>query len=342
MVHLKLTISKIAELAGVSKATVSRVINGSGYVSKETREKILEIIRKYDFVPDSKAVSLSKKKTSTIALILPATSGPFYGEVIRGVEEVLSNERYFILLIALDSGQNVSRSRERYISALREGRVDGAIIFDPIIGEKAVARISRSKIPVVFLLKDYRSFGMDCIMVDNFSGSVSMVKHLVEEHNYKNIAFIKGPSVSDDSEERFRGFVSSLKMHGLNIREDFVFSSDFTFEGGRRVFQRLKKVLNQIEAIFCGNDEMALGVIEEMKKEGIRPGKDVAVVGFDDAFWAEHIDPPLTTVHQPMYEVGKIAAQRILDRVENPNSFENPLKIVLQTKLIVRKSCGCG
>ncbi|OQX58754.1 MAG: hypothetical protein B5M49_01220, partial [Thermotoga sp. 4484_232] len=123
-----------------SKATVSRVINGSGYVSKETREKILEIIRKYDFVPDSKAVSLSKKKTSTIALILPATSGPFYGEVIRGVEEVLSNERYFILLIALDSGQNVSRSRERYISALREGRVDGAIIFDPIIGEKAVAR----------------------------------------------------------------------------------------------------------------------------------------------------------------------------------------------------------
>ncbi|HBT38798.1 MAG TPA: hypothetical protein DIT29_06280 [Pseudothermotoga sp.] len=341
VMFLKLTISQIAKLAGVSKSTVSRALNGSEYVSEKTKRRILEIIRKYDYVPDSKAVSLSKKKTFTVGLVLPSTSGPFYGEVIRGVEEVLSAKKYFTLLTILDSGQDVKQARKRYLSMIREKRVDGAIVFDPTVDKTTVHKLSESKIPIVFLLKDFQDFGIDSVMVDNLSGSARMVDHLVEVHGYKRIAFVKGPEVSDDSEQRFQGFVESLKRHNLCCDDLLVFNSDFTFEGGRKVFQELRKKLNKLEAIFCANDEMALGIIEEMKKEGIQIGKDIAVVGFDDAFWSAYIDPPLTTVHQPMYEVGKISAQRVLERINNPDVFKDPVKIMLQTQLVVRKSCGC-
>mgnify|MGYP000450988464 FL=1 len=339
---LKLTISQIAKLAGVSKSTVSRALNGSGYVSEKAKRKIQEIIRKYDYVPDSKAVSLSKKRTFTVGLVLPSTSGPFYGEVIRGVEEVLSARKYFTLLTVLDSGQDEKQARKRYLSMIREKRVDGAIVFDPTVDEGTVRKLSESKIPIVFLLKDFQTFGIDSVMVDNFTGSVFMVDHLVEKHGYKSMAFVKGPMVSDDSEQRFQGFVESLRRHGLCCDNLLVFSSDFTFEGGRKVFRELRKELSRLEAIFCANDEMALGIIEEMKREGIQVGQDIAVVGFDDAFWSGHIEPPLTTVHQPMYEVGKISAQRVLERINNPDVFRDPVKITLQTHLVVRKSCGCN
>ncbi|MCD6462595.1 MAG: LacI family DNA-binding transcriptional regulator [Thermotogae bacterium] len=339
---MKLTISQIAKLAGVSKSTVSRALNGSGYVSEKTKRKILEIIRKYDFVPDSKAVSLSKRRTFTVGLILPATSGPFYGEVIRGVEEVLAVKGYFTLLAIVDSGQSIEQARARYVSMIRERRMDGAIIFDPTIDSKTVERLARCKAPIVFLSKNLQKFGIDSIKVDNISGSVSMVKHLVEKHGYRRIAFVKGPEVSDDSIERFEGFLEAMHEHGLECDESLVFCSDFTLEGARKIFPQLKKHLNKIDAVFCANDEMALGIIDEMKKLGLYPGKDIAVVGFDDAFWARYIDPPLTTVHQPMYEVGKIAAQRILERISNPTLFKDPITIILQTKLIVRRSCGCS
>lgn len=338
---MKLTISRIAELAGVSKSTVSRALNNSGYVSEKTRKKIQEIVRKYDYVPDSKAVSLSRKRAFTIGLVLPSTSGPFYGEVIRGVEEVLAARRCFTLLTILDSGQSEKEARKRYLSMIREKRVDGAIVFDPTVDESTVHILSRSRVPIVFLSKDFQAFGIDSVTVDNFAGSLYMMNHLVKEHGYKKIAFVKGPTVSDDSEQRFQGFVESLRRHGLHYDERLIFSSDFTFEGGKKVFKELQWMLKELEVIFCANDEMALGIIEEMKKEGIRPGRDVAIVGFDDAFWSGHIDPPLTTVHQPMYEVGKISAQRVLEKSNNPEVFKDPVKITLQTRLVVRKSCGC-
>jgi len=343
VLQLKLTISYIAKLAGVSKATVSRVLNGTGYVSEETRRKILEIVKKYDYTPDSKAVSLSKKRTYTVGLVLPSTSGPFYGEVLRGVEEVLSQNRYFTLLMVLDSGKHISKTRERYVAALKEKRVDGAIIFDPTLNPEQLKKlkIHSLNLPIVFLLRDFHDLGFDSIMVDNRSASADLTRHLVKVHGYKKFAFVKGPKESEDSEERFRGFMGVLKESGLNVDDVLVFSSDFTYEGGRRIFQEIRPHLRSLEAIYCANDEMALGVIEELKGLNVRPGKDIAVVGFDDAFWAQHIDPPLTTVHQPMYECGKIAADRVLNRIENPDTFKNPVKILLKAELVVRKSCGC-
>ena len=336
---LKLTISQIAKMAGVSKSTVSRALNNTGYVAERTKQRIMEIVKKYGFVPDSKAVSLSKRRAFTVALVLPSASGTFYGELIKGVEEIMSKNGYFTLLSVLDSGSHVEEARERYISVMKQRRVDGAIIFDPAIDTDSVREILDGKVPVVFLLKDLYELGIDSLLVDNFSGAYAMTEHLIKVHGFKKLAFVKGSSVSEESEERFRGVVKALKNNGIDPENLLVFESDFTVEGGKEIFKDVKKHLEDIEAVFCGNDEMALGVIDEMKKIGVIPGKDIAVVGFDDDPWAPHIDPPLTTVHQPIYELGKIAAQRILEKIEKPPAL--PAKIMLSTSVVVRKSCGC-
>ncbi len=336
---MKLTISQIAKMVGVSKSTVSRALNNSGYVSESTRRRIMEIVEKYGYVPDSKAVSLSKRKAFTVGLVLPSASGPFYGELIKGVEEIMAENGYFTLLSVLDSGGRVERARERYINVIKQRRVDGMIVFDPTLDRDSARKIVEMKIPIVFLLKDLYDLGVDSILVDNFSGAYAMMRHLIEDHGFTKMAFIKGPKVSEDSEERFRGVIKALEDHGIDPDELLVYESDFTVEGGRRTFRALKKKLVDIEAIFCGNDEMALGVMDEMKKIGLVPGKDIAVVGFDDDPWAPYIDPPLTTVHQPMYELGKMAARRVLERMEKPS--ESPVKIMLSTSVVVRKSCGC-
>jgi LacI family transcriptional regulator len=333
---LKLTIAQIAKLANVSKATVSRALNGSGYVSEETRKKILEIVKKYDYVPDSKAVSLSKKKTNTIGIILPSVSGPFYGEVLKGAEEVLIHEGYFTLLVVLDSNNNIKKARERYLKVIREKRVDGAIIFDPMLDQKTAIRIVEYGVPVIFLVKVFKE--ADSVTIDNFSASVAMMEHLIKDHGYKNIAFVRGPETSIDSEERYKGYMFSVQKYGL---ETYVFNSDLTYEGGRKVFEKIKPFLKNLDAIFCANDEMALGIVKELKNEGIHPGEDIAVVGFDDAVWTPHIEPPLTTVHQPMYEYGKVAASRLLDRIRYPDTFQKPLTIKLNWEIVIRKSCGC-
>lgn len=326
-------------MAGVSKSTVSRAINESGYVSPESKEKILRIVKENDYVPDSKAINLSRNKTMTIGLVLPSTSGPFYGEVIRGVEEVLAMRKYFTLLTTLDSAKETSKARERYITLLREKRTDGIIVFDPEADEETLKNISDLKIPCVYMGKELSCEIFDTVLVDNFNGSSVMTEHLAKDHGYRKIAFITGPENSDDSTERLKGYLHSLKSNGIPFDKSMIFTGDFTMESGKKAFEKLIKL--GAEAVFAANDEMALGVIEEMKKHGLIPGKDMAVVGFDDAMWSRFIQPALTTVHQPMYSIGKLSARTVLDRLSAPEPPEKPVKITLRTKLMIRNSCGC-
>ncbi len=327
-------------MAGVSKSTVSRAINGSGYVSSELREKILRIVRENDYVPDSKAINLSKKKTMTIGLVLPSTSGPFYGEVIRGVEEVLAARKYFTLLTTLDSAKETSKARERYITILREKRTDGIIIFDPEADEETLKNVFKLKIPCVYMGRELSYDIFDTVLVDNFDGSSAMMEHLLKDHGYGRIAFITGPENSDDSTQRLKGYLYALKTNGMPVDKELVCTGDFTMESGKKLFEKLVKL--KAEAVFAANDEMALGVIEEMKKHGMVPGKDMAVVGFDDAMWSKFIQPALTTVHQPMYSIGKLAAKIVLDRLDTTEGSRDPMKIILHTKLMIRNSCGCS
>ncbi len=337
--HLKITINDIAKMAGVSKSTVSRALNGTGYISEEKRNKILQLVKTHNYFPDSKAVSLSKKKTMTVGLVLPAVSGPFYSEVIQGVEEVLSANKYFTLFMTFDSKAS-EKTRERYISLISSKRIDGIIIFDPEVDESTVERVVKFEIPAVYLGEDISGMNVDTILIDNFNGAYSMTEHLIKVHGHKKIAFITGPANSFDSAERFRGYKYALEKNGLKFDANFVCRGDFTKESGENVVESCLK--SGATAIFAANDEMALGVIEELERRKIKVGKEIAVVGFDDVFWSKYIHPPLTTVHQPMHSIGKMAAKTILDRINSNDFVKTPMRIVLSTRLIVRDSCGCG
>ncbi|BBJ28150.1 LacI family DNA-binding transcriptional regulator [Athalassotoga saccharophila] len=333
---MKTTIDDIAKMAGVSKSTVSRALNGTGYISKDKKKKILELVKLHNYVPDSKAVNLSKKKTMTIGLVLPSVTGPFYGEVIQGVEEVLSENKYFTLFMTFESN-SPEKNRERYLSLMSSGRIDGIIIFDPQVDSQTVEKVTKFEIPVVYLGEDVH--GSDVILVDNFSGAYSMTEHLIKIHKHERIAFITGPAKSFDSVERLRGYKFALENNDIEFDPSLVCRGDFTKESGKNAVENCLK--NGATAIFAANDEMALGVIEELERKRIKVGKEIAVVGFDDTFWSRYIQPPLTTVHQPMHSIGKMAAKTILDRINSKDLVKSPMRIVLSTRLIVRNSCGC-
>ncbi|MGC9139015.1 LacI family DNA-binding transcriptional regulator [Athalassotoga sp.] len=335
--NLKTTIDDIAKMAGVSKSTVSRALNGTGYISKEKKKKILELVKLHNYVPDSKAVNLSKNRTMTIGLVLPSVEGPFYGEVIQGVEEVLSENRYFTLFMTESNAPE--KNRERYISLISSGRIDGIIIFDPQVDDQTVEKVMKSEIPVVYLGEDIHGTNVDTILVDNFNGAYSMTEHLIKVHKHERIAFITGPAQSFDSVERLRGYKYALERYGIKFDTNLVCRGDFTKSGGKDAVE--KCLSSGATAIFAANDEMALGVIEELERRRINPGKEIAVAGFDDVFWSRYIRPPLTTVHQPMHSIGKMAAKMILDRINSRDIVKSPMRIVLSTRLIVRNSCGC-
>lgn len=336
---LKITIEDIAKMAGVSKSTVSRALNGTGYISKEKRKKILELVKIHNYVPDSKAVNLSKKKTMTIGLVLPSVAGPFYGEVIQGVEEVLSENKYFTLFMTYGTN-SPEKTRERYISLISSGRVDGIIIFDPEVNELTIEKVTKFEAPAIYLGEDVHGMNVDTILVDNFNGAYLVTEHLIRVHGHKRIAFITGPAKSFDSAERFRGYKYALEKNDVKFDATLVCHGDFTKDSGKDAVETCLR--SGATAIFASNDEMALGVIEELQKRKIIVGKEIAVVGFDDVFWSKYIQPSLTTVHQPMRSIGKMAAKTILDRINSNDVVKSPMRIVLSTKLMIRNSCGCG
>jgi len=327
----KMTISEIAKIANVSKSTVSRAINGSDRISDETRNKIYSIMKEYGFVPDSRARNLSSKKTNTIALILPAVSGPYYGEILNGAEEILMKNDYFALFMGCGSEE----SRKRYFKAIEEKRVDGAIILDWKISDKL---ISKADIPLVLMDTPASSENVISISIDNASGSYEMTKHLIDFHGYKDIVFATGPANSYDSEQRLAGYLNALREFGISVLKEKIMEGDFTFDSGKRIAKKIIKKLPEV--VFAANDEMALGIMETFKENGIIPGKDVFMAGFDDTIWAKFIDPPLTTVKQPIKEIGRISAMKIVDSLESGKKME-AVNLKLGTQLIIRQSCGC-
>lgn len=332
---MKLTITKIAEMAGVSKTTVSRVLNNSGYVSSANRTRIRTIIEEHGYVPDSRAISLSRTRTEIIGLIIPETSGPFYGELLSGVEESLRDKEHFTLIMTFGNDTPL-RVRERYISIMRQKRVDGMIIFDPEVDQSTVQEVSRLSIPVVLLNREFPDLPVHSICVDNFRGAVLMMRHLIEHHKYRRIAFISGPADSQDSHDRLRGYRDSIEKSGLSFDESLVFKGDFTRQRASKLFDRI--VTKNVDAIFASNDEGALGVLEAARRDSLN-GRFLPVVGFDDAVWAQFIQPPLTTVRQPMYQLGRLAGHTITESLSQ--KVREHVRLTLNTKLVVRRSCGC-
>ena len=332
------SIKEVALKAGVSIATVSRVINDKGPVAVETRQRILTAIEQLRYVPHGAARSLITNQTDTIGVLLPDLYGEFFSEVIRGIDLAARRSGHHVLI----SGFHSDRAEiEAVLRALR-GRVDGLIVLSPDVDAQGLRRNLPETLPVVLLNTriNGRADGaaFDAINVDNHGGAFAMVRHLAAL-GHRRIALIRGPAENADALERLRGYRAALRTEGITLSPELEIPGDFSEESGYRAGERLLALEPRPEAVFAANDSMAIGCLFALREAGVEVPRDVALAGFDDIPIARYVTPQLSSVHVPIAELGTRAMERLLHAVEHRNEHERRQETV-PTTLVVRGSCG--
>lgn len=329
-----ITIKDIAHKLDISTSTVSRALRNRPDVNPETKAKVKELAMKLNFEPNSIALSLVSKKSFTIGVVVPSYHAFFYSEAISGIEEVALEHDYHIL---------VCNSRESYdlekaiVRKLINKRVDGIIVsvsretknFDHFL------ELKEKNIPFVLFNRIVDNLEASKVCVDDRDGALKAVNYLIEK-GYTKIAHIQGPTELLLSQKRKEGYLAALKNAGISLNKDWIMTSDFTLGSGRECTENLMKLKSKPDAIFCVCDEVAYGSISWLKKNGYKLPQDMGIVGFTGEIFAELIEPALTTIEQPAYEVGTKAAELLLERIINPN-IPN-VTIEFKTSLIVRDS----
>lgn len=327
------TIRHVARRAGVSTATVSRALAGSGPVRAEVAARVQAAARSLAYVPNRIARSLRAQTTRLAGVLIPDVQNPFFTAVVRGVEDVLQAGGWTLLL------GNSDDHPEREMSCLTTLREEGAagVVLVPGLPASAYQATVARGLPLVAIDRAPEGLDVDRVTVANVEGARRAVRHLVSL-GHRRIGLVGGPAGLSTAAERRRGYEAALAEAGLRREATRVEEGDFRPSGGRAAMERLLARAEPPTAVFVTNDLMTLGAYEAIRARGLRVPQDVAVVGFDDAPWAEWLHPPLTTVAQPAYELGATAARLLLERLQEPR---RPTRsVVLETRLVVRASCG--
>jgi LacI family transcriptional regulator len=340
------TLYDVARAAGVSTATVSRVVHGQDRVSPSTRRRVLEAIETLGYVPDGAAQSLAQRRKEVIGLVAVESRGPetdieregflFIEEVLRGVERSLGDLGWSVLISFLRATDPASAyQRMQKISA----KVDGMVIAEGIVGPEQLARLA-GRVPIVLLSAYHDVPHADVIGADNRSGTKAAISHVVEQHGRTRLFYIAGPAEAPDARERRSAFEEAVAEHpGATVAG--LFEGQFAAISGqlavREILTGPRRELP--DAIICGNDQTAIGAMRELQAAGIRVPADIAVVGFDDMRLSALLAPPLTTIRQPMRLLGERACSRLLQRIADPAL--PPRVERLPTELVIRESCGC-
>jgi LacI family transcriptional regulator len=334
------SIKAVARLAGVSVATVSRVLNDSGPVKDETRRRILEVVESLGYVPHVAARSLTTNQTDTLGVLLPDIYGEFFSELIRGIDSAARRQGYHVLV----SGSHEDREEVRAVLRALRGRVDGLILMTPTSEMlEALRSIPPDSLPTVLLNCPPGGLSFDSINVDNHGGAVAMVRHLagLEPRRHRRIAFIQGPPDNHDARERLRGYRDAVReLDGAETGAELEVPGDFSEEAGCRAGERLLELPRRPTAVFAANDAMAIGCLHAFRKAGVRVPEEIAVVGFDDIPIARFMSPPLTSVGVPIAELGALALERLLEAVRQRGDIRSPRHEELPPTLMVRSSCG--
>ncbi|WP_100010010.1 LacI family DNA-binding transcriptional regulator [Lentibacillus sediminis] len=327
------TIKDVAKHAGVAVSTVSYALNGNSKISKATRSKVIEAAKYLNYKKNGFASDLKKQSTYIIALILSDMSGPYYSEIIQGVQDTTNEHGYD--LIACNSFVGSPNNKESTgIKFLKEQRVDGAIVMSHLIPDEVLIDAAQENFPIVVLNRNIESDHLINISVDNIQGGFNATKYLIEQ-GHRDIAFVGGPSDTRDNQDRITGFRKALEMHGVPYQPKWQFTGQFNRTSGYRLTKILLAQQDWPTAIFYGNDEMAVGGLKAFEEKNIRVPDEMSIIGFDGIDLAELIRPALTTTRQPKYEIGALCARFLFYSLHGESVAQHTN---LQTELIIRQS----
>ncbi|MFS0864515.1 catabolite control protein A [Fredinandcohnia sp. 179-A 10B2 NHS] len=330
---MNVTIYDVAREANVSMATVSRVVNGNPNVKPTTRKKVLEAIERLGYRPNAVARGLASKKTTTVGVIIPDISSIFYSELARGIEDIATMYKYNIIL----SNSDQNKDKEFHLLNTMLGKqVDGIVFMSGNITEEHISEFEKSPVPIVLAATVERSNTVPSVTIDSEQASFDAVSELAAK-GHKKIAFVSGPmSEPVNSEKKLAGYKRALETAGLSFNEEYVVEGDYTYDSGIEGFERLNELADKPTAIFVATDEMALGVIHSAQDLGISIPDDIEIIGFDNTRLALMVRPQLTSVVQPMYDIGAVA-MRLLTKYMNKEQVDEQI-VVLPHRIEYRDS----
>lgn len=343
MVKMPVTIKEIAKEAEVSTATVSMILNNKDKsISEATRNKVLEIARNRNYIPNTMARSLVTRQTRTIGLIMPDIVNPFFPEIARGAEDRASLSRYSIIYCNTDD--NLTRE-DAYIDILTEKMVDGIIFTHSADREGDADRFKSCRVPIILIDRDYDIPNViGKVLVDNTKASYTGVNYLLDQ-GYRKIAYIAGSIHTRTARDRLEGYKKALAERQLEYREEYVKIGEYKSQWGAEAAKAFLDEKVDFDAVFCGNDLIAIGAVKALKEAGYKVPEDIGVMGFDDIYMAGMVEPALTTIKQPNYEMGYRAAELLInamERLDSPEKSEGAETVILDTELTVRQSTRKG
>ena len=333
------TLEEVAQSAGVSRSTVSRVINDQPNVHPETRERVWQAIRESGYQPHAVARSLVTQRTQIIGMVISETvttlfSDPFFPLFLRGATEACNSHRYQMMLSLFTTHADQQGMYERVV---RNGYLDGVIVASAATDDRLIPKLLRDRVPFVSVGR-YAGGSVHYVDVDNIGGARMAVEHLMRL-GHRRIGTITGRLDMIHGQDRLAGYKDALQAHGVPIEGDLIAEGDYTERGGMTAMRQLLDA--SPTAVFIASDTMAIGALRVLREVGLRVPQDVALVGFDDIPISGAVLPPLTTIRQPIQQLGAVAVDVMVGLLESPPPEDSPTQtMILPTALAVRKSCG--
>ena len=330
------TVKDIAQLAEVSTATVSRAFKQPDLVSKDTRQRIEKAAKRLRYHGNALASNLRRQRSDTIVVVVPFISNPFFSTVVQGIENVAHQQGYKVLLG--ESQENQARL-DSYCAMLSRKEADGLILLGSLLPtdvRSAIKDGTDASIPLVMACEYFDGLNSPNVVIDNVQAAMTATDHLIELGHHR-IATVTGPMKNPLSKDRLQGFLRSMKKSQIAVPPEYIAKGDFSVDCGYKAMKRLLELKRPPTALFCANDEMAIGAIHAIRENGLTIPGDLSVIGFDNIRFSEHCYPPLTTISQPQFEIGETAMKLMLDVFAKRRAAT---KVVLPHSLLLRNSTG--
>jgi LacI family transcriptional regulator len=328
-----ITIIDVARESGVSYSTVSRVLSGFEFVKESTRKRVLEAAERLGYVANLQARSLAGGRSQIIGLLVPGLDNSYIGEITRGIDEELAKSNYNLMIYT--THRQVAKEA-MYVNTIANSLSDGLLLLVPLVPTPYLESLSDRGFPYVLIDQTDTTGKSSVVNSTNWQGAYDATKYLIDL-GHRRIGFITGLTQLNSAIDRLEGYKAALADHNMPFDDALISQSNFTKNGGFDATQKLLELANLPTAIFAANDLSAFGVMDAVREHGLRIPEDISIIGFDDIPQAEVTHPKLTTVRQPLEQMGRVAVKLLLEHIENPD--RPPRHVTLATRLVVRDSC---